>query len=135
MSEMIFKRAELYSKSYGDLINSLQEFIRGVNDIIEDLDAEVHIDLWDTSLAYVDLTHCEMNIHNADNCKIFNFVYYVPYENFQEHYKITITKEYESMTYEEVARYIISQSEAYFNSEKKFKIERLNRELQKLQSE
>lgn len=126
---MIFEKAEQYSKTYGDLINSLQEFIRGVNDIIEDLDVEVHHDLWDTSAGYVDLTHCEMNIHHTDNCKIFSFVYEAPYEDFQEHYRVVVNKEYESMTYEEVAQYIISQSKAYFDSEKRFRIECIKKEL------
>lgn len=131
---MIFDKAEQYSKTYGDLINSLQEFIQGVNDIIEDMNVEVHCDLWDTSVGCVDLTHCEMNIHHGNDCKIFNFVYDVPYDDFQEHYRVIVNKEYESMTYEEVAQYIISQSEAYFDSEKKFKIECLERELRSLES-
>lgn len=128
--ECIYKQAETYSSAYDDLIVSLEEFISGVNEHLDDVDT--HHDIWDTMIASVDLASCELNVIHADNYKLFSFTYYVPYEDFEEHYNLIILDEYRGLTHKEIADFIIKRSEEFFESERKFEIDSLQRRLKYL---
>lgn len=124
----IYKLADAYSSAYDDLIASLEEFIDGVNQHLDD--ADTHSDIWDTMITSVDLASCEMNIAYNNYGILFDFVYDVPYEDFQEHYRLTILDEYRDLTHKEIAEFIIKRSEDFFESERKFEIDRLQKRLQ-----
>lgn len=128
--EGIFKQAEVYSSTYAELIESLEEFISGVNCHLDD--ADTHPDIWDTMIASVDLASCEMNIVHNDCYKLFNFTYDVPYEDFEEYYSLIILEEYRGLTHKEIADFIIKRSENLFESERKFEIDSLQMRLQYL---
>ena len=128
--ESIYKLAGIYSSAYDDLIVSLEEFISGVNEHLDD--ADTHPDIWDTMIASVDLASCELNINHTDYYKLFSFTYQVPYEDFDEHYNLLILEEYRGLTHEEIAEFIIKRSEDLFESERKFEIDSLQMRLQYL---
>lgn len=128
--EDIYKQAEVYSLAYADLIESLEEFISGVNQYLDD--ADTHSDIWDTMIASVDLSSCEMNIIHNDHYKLFSFIYDVPYEDFDEHYSLIVLEEYRGLTHKEIAEFIIMRSEELFESERKFEIDSLQRRLRHL---
>ena len=128
--ERIYKLAGIYSSAYDDLIVSLEEFISGVNEHLDD--ADTHRDIWDTMIASVDLASCELNVIHAENYKLFSFTYDVPYEDFEEHYNLIMLGEYRGLTHKEIAEFIIKRSEEFFESERKFEIDRLQRRLQYL---
>lgn len=130
MAEGIFKLARIYSSAYDDLIAYLEEYINGVNQHLDD--ADTHPDIWDSMIASIDLASCEMNIIHGDYGKLFSFTYYVPYEDFEEHYKLIVLEEYRGLTHKEIADFIIKRSEELFESERKFEIERLEKRLQYL---
>ena len=125
--ESIYKLASIYSSAYDDLIVSLEVFISGVNEHLDGVDT--HPDIWDTMIASVDLASCELNVIHADNYKLFNFTYYVPYEDFEEHYNLIILEEYRGLTHKEISNFIIKRSEEFFESERKFEIVSLQKRL------
>lgn len=128
--EGIYKQADVYSSAYADLIEALEEFISGVNHHLDD--ADTHPDIWDTMIASVALARCEMNIVHNDHYKLFSFTYDVPYEDFEEYYKLLILEEYRGLTHKEIAYFIIERSEILFESERKFEIDSLQMRLQQL---
>ena len=130
MMESIYKHAETYSSAYADLIKSLEEFISGVNEHLDDVDT--HPDFWDANIASVDLASCEMNIVHDDHYKLFSFTYHVPYEDFEDHYSLFMLEEYRGLTHKEIADFIIKRSEELFESERKFEIDSLQKRLQYL---
>ena len=128
--EGIYKQAEVYSSAYAELIESLEEFIKGVSQHLDD--ADTHPDIWDTMIGTVDLASCELSINHTDYYKFFSFAYDVPYEDFEEYYKLIILEEYRGLTHKEIADFIIKRSENLFESERKFEIDSLQMRLQYL---
>lgn len=128
--ENIYKQADVYSSAYADLIKSLEEFIKGVSQHLDD--ADVHHDIWDTMIDTVDLASCEMRINHTDYYKFFSFVYDVPYEDFEEYYQLIILEEYRGLTHKEIADFIIKRSEKLFEAERKFEIDSLQMRLKYL---